>query len=139
MRWSETDLQRYHARTVSPTGTVSSCEVPLQVSVSKPRKYRNKIVEVDGHRFDSIAEARRYGELMFLASAGEITELQLQPKFPLVVNGELVCTYVADFSYVTRGYIVVEDVKSGPTRTRAYRIKVKLLKALMGITVTEVA
>ena len=42
---------------------------------------------------------------------GPISDLVLQPWFPLVVNGELVGTYVADFQYVDGdGQLVVEDV-----------------------------
>ena len=105
----------------------------------RPRKYRNKPCVVDGVRFASQAEARRYNELKFFLIAGELSKLELQPKFPLVVNGELVCTYIADFSYEQRGYRVVEDVKSKATKTPQYRIKVKLLRALTGIVVREVA
>lgn len=103
------------------------------------RKYRNKPVTIDGHKFASRAEARRYNELKLFQFAGQLTNLELQPKFPLVLNGQLVCTYIADFSYRQRGYRIVEDVKSKGTRTPQYRIKVKLLRALMGIEVREVA
>lgn len=106
---------------------------------SNPRKYRNQPIEVDGHKFASKAEARRYGELKLLERAGQIIDLRLQPKFPLEVNGELVCTYIGDFAYYLRGARIVEDVKSPASRTPAYRIKVKLLKALTGIVIREVA
>jgi len=105
----------------------------------RPRKFRNKPCIVDGIRFASQAEARRYNELKLFQREGSLSNLELQPKFPLVVNGELVCTYIADFSYEQRGYRVVEDVKSKATKTPQYRIKVKLLHALTGITVREVA
>lgn len=96
---------------------------------------------VDGLKFASKAEARRYGWLKIAERAGEIEKLECQPRFPLRVDGELICTYVADFRYVDRrtGLPVVEDVKSDPTRTPVYRIKAKLLKALHGITIVEVA
>jgi hypothetical protein len=55
---------------------------------------------VDGIRFASKKEARRYTELKLLERAGEITCLELQPKFPCVVNGKKVCTYIADFAYL---------------------------------------
>ncbi len=56
-------------------------------------------------------------------------------RFPLRVNSELICTYVADFCYTENGKYIVEDVKG--TRTREYVIKAKLMKALFGITVLE--
>ena len=34
-------------------------------------KYRNQPVTVDGYRFDSKAEARRWGELKLLAALGD--------------------------------------------------------------------
>lgn len=103
------------------------------------RKYRNQPVEIDGHVFASKAEARRYGELKLLEHAGEIEHIALQPKFDLTVNGHLVCRYIADFSYWMRGTRIIEDVKSKATKTPQYRIKVKLLRALAGIEVREVA
>ena len=135
-RWSEEELQRYNARTVGPTGVVNRNSVPITPSV---RKYRNKPTMVGDILFDSMAEARRYNELKLLEQGGAIADLKLQPKFPLMVNDELVCIYTGDFSYQSHGYRVIEDVKSEATKTPQYRIKVKLLKALTGIEVREVA
>lgn len=137
-RWSEADLEKLQARTVGPTGAVSRNPVPI---TSRVTKYRNKPTVVDNIRFDSLAEAKRYNELKVLQSGGAIVDLQLQPKFHLIVGEELVCTYTADFGYrdpVHRRRII-EDVKSTATKTPQYRIKVKLLKALTGIEVREVA
>ena len=44
-------------------------------------KYRNKKVIVDDYIFDSIQESRRYKELKLLLKAGEISNLELQPRF----------------------------------------------------------
>lgn len=108
--------------------------------MKRPSKYLARKVVVDGREFDSAKEARRYGDLKLLERAGEISALEIQPKFPLKVNDRLVCTYKADFAYLTRaGARVVEDVKSEFTRKLpVYRIKVKLLKALTDISVVEV-
>lgn len=97
------------------------------------RKYRNEPTEIDGHKFPSKKEAKRFSELKLLERAGQITGLTLQPKFPLVVNGHKVCSYIGDFMYVQepRGpatKIVIEDTKG--YRTDAYRIKRKLFIAL---------
>lgn len=109
-------------------------------------KYGNRKTVVDGVEFASAKEARRYGELKLLERAGKIADLALHPKFPLKVNGKLVCTYIADFAYYDRhpsgavhAQINVEDVKSEATRkNRAYRIKNKLFAALMGFSIQEV-
>lgn len=105
---------------------------------------RNKFnavkTEVNGIKFDSKAEAKRYFDLTILQRAGEISQLELQPKYDLVVNGFTVCAYVADFKYrEADGGLVVEDVKSPITaKNRAYRIKLKLMKAIYGIDIKEV-
>lgn len=102
-------------------------------------KYRAIPTVVDNIRFASKREANRYFELKVLHQVGEISELKVQPRFPLVVRGSKICTYVADFSYRDKsGLLIVEDVKSQPTMTPAYKIKKKLLQALEGITVQEV-
>jgi hypothetical protein len=49
-------------------------------------KYHARKTELDGYIFDSKAEARRYSELKLLEVAGKISNLQLQPKYPIVVN-----------------------------------------------------
>lgn len=103
-------------------------------------KYKNKPTEYGGYSFASMKEARRYQELIMLQSAGLIRDLTLQPPFALVVNGQKIGKYLADFSYVDieKDVTIVEDVKSMPTRTAVYRIKVKLVHALYGIQITEV-
>lgn len=101
-------------------------------------KYGALPTVVDGVRFDSRGEARRYGELRTLERAGVIAGLRLQPRFPLIVNGSHVADYVADFSYLQDGAEVVEDFKSPATATPSYRLKAKLVRALYGIRVVEV-
>ena len=101
-------------------------------------KYGNIKTKLDGHAFASKAEARRFAELKLLERAGLISSLTLQPKFPIVVNGTKVTTYIADFQYTEKGRVVIEDVKSTSTITPVYRLKKKLLKASLGLTVIEV-
>jgi hypothetical protein len=91
-------------------------------------KYNAQPTEVDGIRFASKREAARYGELKNLERAQIISGLTLQPKFPLIVQGKKVCTYIGDFAYIEGNKYVVEDVKGMPTP--AYIIKRKLLLAL---------
>ena len=107
-------------------------------SPPRPNKYGARKTEVDGITFDSKAEARRYGELKLLEQAEEITALELQPKFPVEVNGKKICTWKGDFRYWCNrgGGWVVEDVKG--FRTPVYRLKKKLVEAIYDIEVTEV-
>lgn len=105
---------------------------PFQSALERgARKYRNVPTIVDGIRFDSKAEARRYGDLKLLERAGEIRDLRLQPRYPLTVNGVKVCEYRADFAYLDRtGTPITEDVKG--VSTKDFIIKAKLFKALLG-------
>jgi len=113
----------------------------LKAEAAKPKrksKYNAEPVTIDGIRFDSKAEGKRYTELKLLERAGEISGLELQPKFIITVNGFKICEYNADFRYVRDGKIVVEDVKSEPTKTPVYRLKKKLVYALHGVEITEI-
>lgn len=105
----------------------------------KPAKYRNKVTYVDGHRFDSRAEAARYGVLLMQQRAGLIANLEVHPRFRLEVNGELVGHYRADFRYDRDGVQVVEDVKSVKTRRLAGWSRTKrLFRICYGFDITEV-
>lgn len=94
-------------------------------------KYRAKRTTIDGINFASLGEARRYVDLKHLQSLGRIKNLQLQVAYPLAVNGYKLCTYVADFVYVEDGKTIVEDFKG--VRTPIFRLKAKMMKALLGI------
>jgi hypothetical protein len=116
------------------SGAILGVGAPLQGT----RKYRNVPTVVDGICFASKREAARYQALAVLQRVGEIRGLECQPRYPLVVNGVKVATYVADFCYAVAetGEFVVEDAKG--VRTRDYVMKSKLLLALYGHQVREV-
>lgn len=102
--------------------------------MKRPNKYNAKPQVVDGIRFASKAEAKRDAELQLLARAGQIFALRRQPRYPLIVNGVKVCTYVADWEYVEKAapsgptVTIVEDRKG--VQTPAFKIKWALAKAL---------
>ena len=106
--------------------------------MKRPSKYGAKRVEYDGHAFASQKERDRYIELKLMQRQGMISDLTLQPRFPLTVAGFKVCTYVADFQYRDLGLdeMIVEDVKG--YKTDVYTIKAKLFRALHGFPVREV-
>lgn len=91
-------------------------------------KYNASPTEVDGIRFASKREAARYGELKNLERGKIISGLTLQPKFPLIVQGKQVCTYIGDFAYMENQKFIVEDVKG--FKTDVYKLKRRLLLAL---------
>jgi hypothetical protein len=91
-------------------------------------KYKAIKTRVGELLFDSKREARRYGDLKLLERAGQIRNLELQPVFPLIVNGVKVCEYRGDFIYFEGERRVIEDSKG--FRTPVYKLKRKLLLAL---------
>ena len=88
-------------------------------------KYSAKPEIVDGIRFASRREAKRYRELKLLERAGEISKLELQPKYklgtddaPILLRSERYpngrrAAYFADFRYYRNhaGITVIEDAK----------------------------
>jgi len=94
-------------------------------------KYRAKRTVIDGITFASRGEALRYQDLRYMEKAGRIKDLQLQVAYPMSVNGYKLCTYVADFVYLEDGKKIVEDFKG--VRTPIFRLKAKMMKALLGI------
>ena len=107
----------------------------------RPRsKYHAQPTIVHGFRFASQAEARRYGELLLLGRAGELRNLELQPRFPITSGGAVVAVYVADFRYEEQRFgrtwhDVVEDVKG--VQTPVYKLKKRLVEAQYGIQIRE--
>jgi hypothetical protein len=115
---------------------------------ARANKYGAVPVVVDGIRFDSTKESRRYRDLVLLERAGAIRDLVLQPSFPIQVvalwrpGGEIVTVgrFTADFQYrdVATDEIVYEDTKTPATKTTAYRLRKRLVEAIYGVTIREV-
>ncbi len=127
-------VKRSRGRASSGSLTIDARETLARLSAdmkaAKKRKYRNVPTIVDGMRFDSKAEARRYGELKLLRQAGEVLWFVRQVPFHLPGN----IRYVADFLIVwSDGRTTVEDVKGVLTRVAAN--KIKQVRALLGVEV----
>lgn len=93
-------------------------------------KYNNKKVKIDGHVFDSKAEADYYSGLKIRQAADEITRFELQPRFTLqpafTKKGMKfkAITYSADFMvYLPNGDVEVVDIKGMVTETFAVKKK----------------
>ena len=100
-------------------------------------KYNAKKVRYAGYIFDSKVERLRYIELRSLEQSGQISGLEVHPKFVLQPSfshmGKHIraITYTADFKYTENKMIVVEDVKGGKaTMTEAFNIRWKIVKFL---------
>lgn len=103
----------------------------------KKSKYSAVKTKVNGIKFDSKKEARRYKELKILEKADEIKSLELQPRFLLQEKfkyaGKTIrkIEYVADFRYIDeKGNTIVEDVKG--MKTEVYKIKKKIFLKIYG-------
>lgn len=118
-------------------------------------KYGNKKVEYQGISFDSKREMQRYIVLKEAERKGEISDLELQPKFELVPaikekyvkhlktkdkecerTVQFPITYIADFRYIKDGNTVVEDVKASKYMLpKEFTIKAKLMRYVHGVAV----
>ena len=113
-------------------------------------KFNNKPTYVDGLRFDSKKEAKRWGELLLLKRNREIFNLDRQVRIPLAVNNIRIGHYVADFVYSTvegeKAYVkntngeieffewtVVEDSKG--MKTPLFKWKSKHFSAQYGFNI----
>lgn len=93
-----------------------------------PSKYGAQPTVVDGIRFHSKAEARRWQELKLLEKAGKIRDLKRQVSYGLHAAGELlVGTYRADFEYwcvePLGTHKVTEDVKGYATELAKWKLR----------------
>ncbi|NUQ82960.1 MAG: DUF1064 domain-containing protein [Bacteroidetes bacterium] len=93
------------------------------------RKYRNIPVVIDGIRFDSKGEARRWGALRLQERAGLIDQLDRQVSFTLVEKTaqDRAVTYRVDFTYRKAGRLIAEDFKG--YETKEFKLKAKLFRA----------
>ena len=115
---------------------------------NRANKYGAQPIIVDGIRFDSTKESRRYRDLVLLERARAIRDLELQPSFPIQVvalwrpGGEIITVgrFTADFKYVDAetDEVVYEDVKTTATKTTAYRLRKRLVEAIYGVRIREV-
>lgn len=107
----------------------------------KPSKYKAEPITLDGIRFDSKKEARRWAALQMLQRGGVISDLRRQVKIALQGRDGPILTptgrqahYVADFVYMEGGVEVIEDAKG--FRPAEYILKRAILAA-QGVTIRE--
>jgi len=89
--------------------------------------------ECDGIKFSSRKEAKRYSELKFLQSNGELLFFLRQVPFHLLGNVRYVCDFMV---FWCNGDVTVEDVKG--MKTDMYIVKKKLVEATYPIKITEI-
>lgn len=114
---------------------LSIADYRAELAKPKRNKFGARADMVDGYRFASGKEARRYKALKLAKAAGAIRDLRLQTRWPITVNGHLIGHYVSDFDYMEDGELVVEDTKG--MKTALYRWKKKLMLAANGVEIRE--
>lgn len=78
--------------------------------------------------FDSKAESRWYPNLLLLEKAGDIHDIDLQPKYKFILDGVYTgITYKGDYRFYEQGQEVCMDVKG--METPVFKLKKKLMKA----------
>ena len=105
-----------------------------------PNKFHAKKQVYKVIKFDSKKELNRYLILEQMQMKNYISELEIHPKFPLMVNGVKIGRYTADFKYKNnKGIEIIEDVKSKVTITRDYVLRKKILATYKPpIIITEI-
>jgi len=97
-------------------------------------KYRNVPTVIDGHRFASKAEAKRYNELKLLQASGQVRWFIRQPRFDLpdgiIYVADFLVVWAADELSFEPGQVSVEDVKG--VETDVFRLKRKLFESRYG-------
>jgi hypothetical protein len=127
----------------APNLSISPAPTPTPEKPKRRGKFNNKITIFDGQTFHSLGERDRWIELLRLQAIGQLRGLERQVEFPLIVNGERISTYTADFCYWEIGkageeIYIVEDFKNPSTaKRRDYVIRKKLLYALYGHKIRE--
>lgn len=105
-------------------------------------KYHNKKCEYKGLKFDSLKERNHYIVLEHLEKTNQIKDLKRQVKFELQpsfkLNGKTIraINYIADFTYLKDGILVVVDTKG--FRTKDYLLKKKMFQYKYGMDIVEV-
>lgn len=96
-------------------------------------KFRAIPTELDGIKFASKKEARRYRELRLLEKSGELLFFLRQVPFHLPANVKYVCDFLCFWQDDT---VTVEDVKG--IKMPMYVLKKKQVEAIYPIEITEI-
>jgi hypothetical protein len=99
----------------------------------KKSKYRNQPTIVDGIRFASKKEAKRYHELKILKQSCRVKEFELQKSYKLAGRYRYVCDFFVKWR---NGTETVEDVKG--FKTPVYKLKKAWMKDKYNIDIVEI-
>lgn len=81
--------------------------------------------------FSSKVEHRYAALLLQMQGRREISQLRFHPRYPLIVNGSHVTTYIADGEYIKDGMLICFDVKPrGLFMDKLAELKINLFEAI---------
>lgn len=127
--FSLTSSNKYRARRVL---ACSDC-------CTKAKDGEKQCARCGSNRVRSFASQGEYERLLVLRAQekrGEIRDLEIQPRFPIIIEGEKIGTAVMDFAYFKGNERVVEDFKGFDTPLSAFKRKV--VEAIYRMKVTVV-
>lgn len=136
MRFSEEEYQKILTNRSRKPGKISKNRQNFPgngQNFPKKSKYKNRRVEIDGIKFDSVKEGKRYSDLKLLQKEGHVQFFLRQVAFDLPGG----VRYFADFLvFWVNGKTTVEDVKG--VRTQIYKLKKKQVEELYPVKITEI-
>jgi len=105
-------------------------------------KYNARKTEYLGKMFDSKREAEYCKQLEMMKKAtgnDKVISYETQVTYQITINKQKICRYIADFVVKYKNRTEVIDVKSTFTsKLPVFRLKKKLMKAVLGIEIIEV-
>jgi Protein of unknown function (DUF1064) len=132
-------MKRNESINIANRDSISAAEYRQMTNADKlpSKRIKSKFgavkCEIDGIKFDSKKEVKRFTELQLLHKVGKITKPVLQYEF--LLPGSII--YRCDFLYYCLENLkfVVEDTKG--FKTKEYILKKKLMKECLGIIIYE--
>jgi len=98
-------------------------------------KYKNIKIKIDNITFDSKLEGKHYSDLKLLVRAGAIKDLELQPRYDLIINDVKIGFYKADFRFFDIKENRERVIDSKGVDTVVSMLKRKMVKAIYGVDV----
>lgn len=94
--------------------------------------FNNKKTWLDGFLFDSKDEAKYWTILKLREASGEISNLERQKRFDLIVCLKFVAYMKIDFTYLENGKQIAYDWKGRKGQDTAWNLKRKIFTAIYG-------
>lgn len=101
----------------------------------RPKFTAKRTADSAGVMHASKGQATWFDGLRMRERAGEIVDLQLEPSFPIIINGQHICDVKADAAFAEGGRYRVLDFKGIEGDTPVSRLKRRLVAAAHGVEI----